>query len=145
MSTKRSGFSLVEILIVLAFISALIVMGSFNLNSYLQKLRLNQATTAFIGNLNSMSDDALRFSQRIDLEENGLSSGLVVWNSNNSEFARIELPNGAVISSVNKSIPMQDIWFSGRGLPFQQVSFSIELNNRTRSVVLLPTGIVVQQ
>lgn len=145
MATKKSGFSLIEILIVLGFISALVAFGATSISSYLKQLRLNQATTAFVGNLNSMGNDALRFSQRIDLNEGYLSSGIIAWSSTDGEFGRIELPHDAVISSVTKSIPMEDIWFSGRGLPFQQVSFMVSLNNSTRRVILLPTGIVVQQ
>ncbi len=79
MATKKSGFSLIEILIVLGFASALIAMGSMNISKYIQQLRLNQATTAFVGSLERMSDDALRFSQRVDLVEEPLSYGTVVW------------------------------------------------------------------
>ena len=144
MATKRSGFSLLEILLALGFASALISLGALNLTTYMRKLRLNQATTAFVASLNRMSDDALRFSQRIDLDEGNLSSGSIVWNSVDGEFARVSLPNGATISSFTKTIPTENIWFSGRGLPFQQVDFFVELNNHQRRVILLPTGIVIQ-
>ncbi len=145
MATKKSGFTLVEILITIGFASALIAMGSLNISKYIQQLRLNQATIAFVGSLERMSDDALRFSQRIDLVEEDLSSGTIVWKSGSSEFARTSLPHGAIISLVDKNIPAENIWFSGRGLPFQQVGFTVKLNNRIRRVILLPTGIVVQQ
>ncbi len=143
--SKQSGFSLIEILLVLGFASALISMGVVNLKSYMQELRLNQATTAFVGSLRQMEDDALRFSQKISLSESDLSIGRVVWKTDNGDFGQLDLPHGAVISAVNKSIPSAPIWFSGRGLPFQQATFELELNDNTREVVLLATGVVFRK
>ncbi len=142
---KQSGFSLLEILLVLGFASALISLGAVNVKSYMQELRLNQATTAFIGSLRQMEDDSLRFSQKISLSESGLSVGRVVWNTADGEFGQLDLPYGTIISAVDKSIPNAPIWFSGRGLPFQQTVFELELNNNTREVVLLATGVVLRK
>ncbi len=145
MGTKKSGFTLIEVLISIAVLSVLLGVVTKGLTSYMQKLRLNQATTAFVADLYRIGDDALRFSQRMDIDESKLHSGKIVWTSGGEQFGNLNLPHGATISAYDKAIPNQEIWFSGRGLPFQQVLFEIELNDLSREVVLLPTGIVVQK
>ena len=142
---KRRGFTLIEVLLTISAIGVAVGIGSINLSAYMQRLHLNQATTEFVAGLRRASDDALRFSQRIYIDEAYLSEGDLVWNNSSGEFGRVELPFNARVTSVIKGQPQQPLWYSGRGLPFQQAEFTIALNNRFRSVVLLPTGLVVQR
>ena len=143
---NKSAFSVVEVSLVILVIATTLSFGAIRLNKYLQRLHLNQATTEFVAGLRRASDDALRFSRRITIEESYLGLGKLVWSSSDGEFARIELPFDARISYVNKNQPGEQIWFSGRGLPYQQVEFGISLDdNNMKRVVLLPTGLVIQK
>lgn len=145
MDTKNRGFTLIEVLLVLVTTGVIISIGSINLNSYLRKLHLNQATSELVASLKSMSDDALRFSQRIELDEYSLAEGNIIWSSTEKQFGNIKLSHGAIISNVEKSAPMHPIWFTGRGIPFQQTSFTIEINQLQSEVILLPTGLVIRK
>ena len=142
---KKEAFTLVEVMIAVVVFGLAISLGSISLNSYMQKLHLDQATTEFVAGLGRAGDDALRFSQRIYLNEEYMSEGNLVWDNSSGEFGRVELPFNARVTSVIKSQPSQALWYSGRGLPYQQVEFVISLNNRLRRVVLLPTGLVVRK
>ena len=145
MAINRQGFSLIEVLLTLATVSAFIALGSSSLVGYLDKLHLNQATSELEASLKSMGEDALRFSQQVQLDESNLTEGKITWFSSDHTFGNIQLVNGATITEVQKSIAMQPIWFTGRGLPFQQVSFTIGVKNLRSTVVLLPTGLVIRR
>ena len=139
----KKGLSILELMGVVAILATLLAVGGITLSSYMRQLRINEATRVVSDTLARVRDDALRQSRQLRLDETYLTNGILLWRAGDTEVARITLPPGTVISSVNKQLPAQPITFLGRGLASQQVQFTIKRGKLERSIILFPTGLVM--
>ena len=143
MTSRQQGFSLLELLVVLAVIAIIASISAMMLVNARQRGQLNDASRTVSETLQRVAEDARRQSRRIDIDENALANqGELVWSSGSLELGRIALPEVADIS-FSKQVAGEGIWFTGRGVASQQVSFTITAHSLSDTVTLLPTGMVV--
>ena len=135
--TKQQGFTLIEILIVVAILSILLGIGAFNLNRYLQSSRLNEASKVMGESLRRVSELAITESQQMVVT---LGSNSISWKEAATNLARgsQELPYTAKITDKTST----SIIFTGRGLPLKDEQFEISLGNKSKNVYLFVTGAV---
>jgi type IV fimbrial biogenesis protein FimT len=135
--TKRQGFTLIEILVVIAILGILLSIGAFNLSRYIQSSRLNEATKVVGESLRRVSELAITESQSMIATIDATS---ISWADAVTKTPRgtQTLPYTATISSMSAT----DIVFSGRGIPVQDESFEVSLGSKTKGVYLFVTGAV---
>jgi prepilin-type N-terminal cleavage/methylation domain-containing protein len=136
-----SGFTLMELLIVVAILGVLLSLSTWSLNGYIQRLRLEEGSRVAGSALQRVGEIAIKRNQTLRLTV--LNQNEFVWStqSDNVELGRSRLPNNVIVSNQN---PNGAIVFSGRGLPQQQYSFTLTRNDLSQQVTLLPTGLVLQ-
>jgi prepilin-type N-terminal cleavage/methylation domain-containing protein len=143
LNQRQKGFTLLELLIVLAILSILISIGGLALNGFLRQNRLNEGARAVGDLMKRVGDQAAARSQRLSVSTGALTSNsVVIWSSDDSELGRAVLPEGTTVR-VSPNIP--DIVFSARGLPQTQMNFTVERGGLSKEVYLLVTGLVVQR
>lgn len=135
--TKQQGFTLVEILLVIAVLSILLGIGAFNLNRYLQATRLNEASKVMGETLRRVSELAITESQRITVT---IGTDSISWKEEATNLSRGNetLPYAAQISDKTSST----LTFTGRGLPLKDENFGISLGSKSKKVYLFVTGAV---
>lgn len=144
---QQGGFSLLELLVVVAVLGVLVGVGGMILTNLLGGLRMDRAATVVGETLRRIGDDARQGSRRYTLDESQLATdpAVMVWQAGGGGPRRETLPPGATISSVTKQVAGTPVEFTGRGLPVQSVTFEVSLGSRSRQVILLPTGLVVRR
>lgn len=144
MSAKRLllGFSLIELLLVLAVLSIILSIGALNFVSYLQRLRLNEAVVEVAETLQRMSQDAARNNLKVTLDESMLPESRLRWFAGTELLGEELLPKGTRLSLINRP-SVESLDFSSRGLPYRQLTFEVERSGLSGRVVLLPTGMVI--
>ncbi len=136
--TKTRGFTMIEILIVIAVLGVLLSIGALVLGPMLRQQRLNEATRTLGETLRQVSDLALNNSQEYTLKSN--STTLSWYDEANTLRGTQALPYDLTITTVT---PSGDIRFSGRGLPRGTgVLFTIGSGAKTRNIYLSPTGAI---
>ena len=137
MITKsEQGFSLIELLVVMAFIGILLSIGALTLGRAIEQGRLNEASQTLGETLKVISQEAISSSQEITVT---ITSQGLSWLTESGQSRSLSLPNSATLSSSRSSFT-----YSGRGFPIEgAVSFSIKRNEKTRAVNLFATGSVV--
>jgi len=133
---RSKGFSLLEILIVIAILSVLIAIFGGYLSGFIQNQRLNEGASVLSESIRQASNQARVESRRIEVR---VENDQVQWftKSNNSLIKEEKIPHGVQLS------PEQTFVFTGRGLPETALSFDASLKSKNRTVTLLPTGAVV--
>ncbi|MGL4609862.1 MAG: pilus assembly FimT family protein [Trueperaceae bacterium] len=131
----QKGFSLLEMLLVLAILSILLTISGFLLNSYLQQQRLNEATRTLGETLRRIGELATTESQRYEVT---FTENSMTWENEDNVETTQTLPYNVVLT-----LPMPDLEFSGRGLPQTGQTFTLTLNERVRTVYLAATGAVM--
>jgi prepilin-type N-terminal cleavage/methylation domain-containing protein len=136
-SPKKRGFTMLEILVVIAVLGILMSIGSLFLGPMIRQQRLNEATRTLGETLRRVSDLALNQSQEYTLSNN---STTLTWLGESGATGNQTLPYNLTIASV---MPSGNITFSGRGLPKNTgVLFTIGSGSNTRKVYLFPTGAI---
>ena len=139
---KARGFSLIELLVVLAVHSVVLSIGSVTFAGYLKTLRLNEAVSQVAETLQRMSNDATRNNLKVTLDESSLKESRLRWLAGTDLLGEEVLPKGTEVQLVNRpSVASLD--FSSRGLPYRQLTFEVKRSGLSQRVVLLPTGMVV--
>jgi prepilin-type N-terminal cleavage/methylation domain-containing protein len=135
--TRQQGFSLIEILIVLAILGILLGIGGFNLNRYIQTSRLNEATKIVGETLRRVSELAVTKSQKMIAT---INTNSISWEDEATHTPRGSqtLPYAASITNKTTS----SVTFLGRGIPEQDENFEISLGSKTKTVYLFVTGAV---
>lgn len=130
------GLSLIEIIIVVAIIAILLTVSGFFLGGLLKQQRLNEGATTLGESIRQASNRARVESRRIEVI---VENDKVKWftKSDNSLIREEVIPNGVQIT------PERTFQFTGRGLPEIAVSFDASLNGDSKTVNLLPTGVVI--
>jgi prepilin-type N-terminal cleavage/methylation domain-containing protein len=132
---SKRGFSLLEILLILAVLGILLGISGFLLSGYLRQQRLNEATRVLGETLRHVAELATTQSQEFTLT---FSSTTITWQNEDAVSNNQVLPNSTTLTA-----PISTIKFSGRGLPETGGAFSVSLNSETRTVYLSPTGAVI--
>lgn len=131
----RRGFSLLELLIVLAVIGVLLGLGAPLLNQFIAQRRLDEAAITLSNALRRAGDQAITQSESVTMTLNGSD---ISWQNEASQvLGKARLPNSA------KLTPTTTVTFSGRGLPTQKHDFTVSLASNQKAVYLLPTGAVI--
>jgi len=139
---QTQGFSLIELLVVLAVLSIVLSIGSVTFTGYLKTLRLNEAVTEVAESLQRMSNDATRNNLKVTLDESSLRESRLRWLAGTELLGEEVLPIGTEVQLINRpSVASLD--FSSRGLPYRQLTFEVKRGGLSQRVVLLPTGMVV--
>ncbi len=136
MKRLSSGFSLIELLVVMAILSILLSIGVINFRAVMQTQRLNEVSSMVAENLKQAANEARlesRFVQ-VNVATNKLTW---VYSSDNTTVKESDLSYGASISPTNPSL------FTGRGLPQAAQTYTVSLNGKSKNIYLLPTGAVI--
>lgn len=142
---RHRGFTLVEVLAVLAVLGVLAALGFSSLNTYIQSSRLREATLTLAQTIRSVGGAALTNSQPYNAQLT-LNSGSITWQSDDTAYAQavsVTLPYGATVSSCSCSAKAYRLSFTGRGLPLAGYDLQVSLYGKARTVTVLPTGKVV--
>lgn len=143
MNKQELGFTLLEMLIILAIAGVLLSIAGLTLTNYNQNLQLAQATQTLDSTLRLISNEALKESRALTLDESSLSDGKLIWKANTSLVGEVAMPSGVTVSVSNKDLTSEDVSFSGRGLPNQQATFTVTKGSKTDTIILLATGLVI--
>lgn len=140
----RRGFSMLELLVVIAMLGVLLAVGGWSGSRYVAQMRLNDAKQTAIDAVSKTSNDAIKQSRRLVLSIENSNSRLV-WREGATVVGRQNMPDGSQISIQAQQNPGTNIEFTSRGIPTQQVTFRITRGSDTRDFTMLITGLVVQQ
>lgn len=144
-TSKQQGFSLLELLLVLAAISGLLAVGVAVLQKPLNSFQAEQIAKRYTYGFRQIANDARRQSRQIFIDEQELAQGNLVWFVGTTELGREPLPKDAQLISVVKQLPSQSLYYTGRGLPFQSFSLTLKKASYTFKLVVLPSGLVLRQ
>ena len=132
---ESGGFSLLELLVVLAVLAVLLGIGGVYLSSFIAQARLNESAEDLGATLRRVSDVAITKSEEITLSVNETT---LTWQDGaGAVLGSRTLPNEATAA------PTDTVVFSGRGLPVTQHTFTVSQANGSKTVYLLPTGAVI--
>jgi prepilin-type N-terminal cleavage/methylation domain-containing protein len=137
-SNTKKGFTLIEMLLVLAVLGILMGISGFLLSGYLRQQRLNEATRTFGETLRRVAELATGESQgyQVSVSGNTVSWKLSVAPTTSQSQT---LPNGVTFTS-----PAATFDFTGRGiLAGTGQRFTLSLAGKERTVYLAPTGAVM--
>ncbi|GEM84905.1 pilus assembly FimT family protein [Meiothermus hypogaeus] len=138
----RRGFTLLEMLIVLAVMAILGGLAVANLNAYIQSSRLNQALQEVAEALRSVGNRALTESRGYTVTITTGANSRLEWANSEGPVGSMVVPNAVQIVSLTPS--GSTIQYAGRGFPLNQYRLGLQIGSRpAREVVLLPTGKVV--
>jgi prepilin-type N-terminal cleavage/methylation domain-containing protein len=131
------GFTLLEMLVVLAVLAILLGIAGLTLSGYIRNLRLTETARTFGEALQRARELALTRSEIVTVTVDGAD---LTWTGEGGTTVTQTLPYGA---SVTNPANPADLVFSGRGLPQTGQLFTLELYEQTRQVFVSPTGAVM--
>ncbi len=136
MKTQTKGFSLIELLLVMAVLGVLLAIAGLNFNKFIKTQKLQEATSTLAENLRQAGNQARLESRELRIKS---TSSSLSWDygTDASLFKNQALPHSAVLS------PVTTVKFSGRGLPTTAATFTVTLYGNSKNVYLLPTGAVI--
>jgi prepilin-type N-terminal cleavage/methylation domain-containing protein len=136
------GFSLLELLIVIAIVAILGAVAATSLTNYRRQLNLSEAKQLVVNAIRRSSDDAIRQTRTLTLTVEN-SSQRLVWSEGTIEIGRQDLPSGATVGMVRQDTT-RAAQFTGRGIPTQQLTFTVTRGGLSQTFTLLVTGLVAQ-
>jgi prepilin-type N-terminal cleavage/methylation domain-containing protein len=136
------GFSLLELLIVIAIVAILGAVSATSLTNYRRQLNLSEAKQLVVNAIRRSSDDAIRQTRTLTLTVEN-SSQRLVWSEGTIEISRQDLPSGATVTMARQDTT-RAAQLTGRGMPTQQLTFTVTRGGLTQTFTLLVTGLVAQ-
>lgn len=136
---RGQGFTLLEMLVVMAILGILLAIGAPNLLGFINNSRANAAAADLAAVLRQAGGRALSLSERITVSLTDSNTAVTWKNVAGTQSGKRILPYNAAVTSVTPG----NIAFSGRGLPVEQYRLTLKTGNATRTVVVLVTGKVV--
>lgn len=137
---KQSGYTLIEVLVVIAILGILMGLSSWGLMGYLAKSRARETAEATAASLREAVNTALSRSEGITVKPTADNKGMNWKNGSGAVNINAVLPNDGVIMGI---VPAEDIKITGRGLPLKQYKVNVKAANIDRTVILMITGKVV--
>ncbi len=129
------GFSILELLIVIAVLGILGAVTAANLQSYIESLRASESARGLSNAVSKARNRALQRSAATSVLLTG--NAVRLYDADGELVQEVRLPHRALVT------PAAIIRFTGRGLPDHQYVFTVTAGPRSRRVVILPTGKVV--
>ncbi len=142
MGIRNNGFSLLELLVVIAIVAILGTITVTSLTNYRRQLGLSEAKQIVIDALRRSSNDAIRQSRTVTLTVEN-SDKRLVWKEGITAVGQQDLPSGATVT-MTKQETAKAAQFTGRGIPTQQLTFSVTKGGLSQTFTLLVTGLVAQ-
>jgi prepilin-type N-terminal cleavage/methylation domain-containing protein len=137
----KNGFSLIELLVLIAVIGILMGIGALQMTKYIEQQRLTEAAKTLGETLRKIGHSAMTQSQEMTLD-NTYNQTVLSWENEDAQTFEQVLPYDIKVTAQN---PSGAIIFNGRGFPVSGYSFTISRNSKTRVVHLLATGAVTYQ
>ena len=132
---RRQGFSMLELLIVIAVLGVITAMAAVSLQNYMKALRASESARGLANAVTQARNRALKQSSAMSVE---LAGNVVkLYDAGGALVREAKLPHRARVA------PATTVHFTGRGLPDQQYVFTVTAGPKTRKVVVLPTGKVI--
>lgn len=134
---RQQGFSVVELLVVIAVMAILLGISATKLQGAAQRQRLNEATRNLSDTLLDIADKAASESRYIVVT---VSATNISWKDkfSNQSYGKLEFPHGATVT------PAKTFEYTGRGLPPEgPEAFVVTTAAGTRTVNMLATGAVI--
>lgn len=129
------GFTLIEMLIVLAMLGILGAVTALSVQNYVKTLRANETARALANYIAQARDRALERSEAMSILLSG--NDVNIYDTAGHLVRQGHLPYQA------SATPTTTLRFGGRGLPDRQYVFEVTVGPKTRKVVVLTTGKVV--
>jgi prepilin-type N-terminal cleavage/methylation domain-containing protein len=139
----KQGFSLLELLVVMAVLGILLAIGGWSGSRYIAQMRLNEAKRTAVEAVMKTANDALKQTRKLTLAIENSNSRLV-WQEGTTVVGQQVMPNGATVA-VQAQQYAGPIRFSSRGIPEQQITFRVTRGSSSKDFTLLITGLVIQQ
>lgn len=139
---NKKGFTIIELMIVLAIISVVLTIAVSSMANTVQHLRLNSAAGELMSNINRarmtaiarngncvISFNKAENSYMIFMDDD--SSGLVSWQKDEAEdmLASKAMPSGITIAKASFSLGTSAFGYGGNGLPLGNRMGSVCLKN----------------
>lgn len=132
MKARKSGVTLIELLIVIVIVGILSTLGIPRINQIRAGLRIDAAAQQLVGSLRRARSEALKRNKSIKLAKTGTTTYSV------DSIGAFTLPEGVVFSAGSDSVR-----FSSYGPPVSgAASFTLSLNGRTKQVTLSAAGLM---
>lgn len=134
---SRSGFTLLEILLVLSVLGIILAVSTPALSTYLRRVRFEQDVRTVNEALVLARDTASSSGTFVRVQATGSK---ISWydDVDDAKLGERPLANGTAFVGTNNVI------ITGRGLPVQQTKFELSRGALSRNVFLLPTGAIVR-
>ncbi|WP_034345599.1 hypothetical protein [Deinococcus misasensis] len=137
MRQQRSGYTLIEILVLVGILTILFSLGVGSYQSYQKAVQLNEMVEKTAGLIRDTQEASMTNSQSYLVDYVPASTTFEVRDSSSTLIRTLKLPYGEANNWIN------DIVFLSRGLPQQQYQFNLKNGARTRTVYVLTTGKVI--
>lgn len=135
----QKGFTLIEMLMVMAVMGIVLALGINWYVSYNRSVQLSETTQQVTSFLRNVQETSLVNSMAYRVTYVPATNVLQVRDSSNALVRTSKLSYGSF------DVWSEDVWFLSRGLPQKQYQMTLKNANKTRQVFVLVTGKVISR